>query len=202
MSGNLGILLSQRSCCGITRICKRLFAGGVSILIQTNKGMLGHIHFASNLKRKMCALVSQARKAGGGKRARNIFDGERVCRNVFSRSSITASSTSNKLPFRIRQRNTQPVNFKLAGIGNRMRLGSTEGFIRSSEPCVELLKIHCIVNRIHPSRMGYRLKLFGHIAAHTLRIALGHYQFRMSRFYSLELNEQAVKLRIRKFRSI
>ena len=70
-----------------------------------------------------------------------------------------------------------------------MRLGSTESFIRSSEPCVELLKIHRIVNRIHPGRMDYRFKLFGHIAAHTLRIALRYYQFRMSRFYSLELNE-------------
>ena len=82
--------------------------------------MFWHIDLTAHLDALVESPIFNLLKTSKCKLSWNVRDSQNICRNVFSRATVTSCSSAYKLAVTIRERNTQAVNLKLTGICHRI----------------------------------------------------------------------------------
>ena len=196
------VLLAQASCGGVARIGKGLASGGVSVLVQANEAVLGHVDLATHLDGLSKALPHHAREACPIERRGHVLDREHIGRDVLARGAIAARGRTHKLAVAIGKRDAQAVNLELTGVGNGVLLACPKRLVRAGQPFVKLVETHGVIHGVHALGMGDRLELLAHVATHALRVAVWRDKLGMSGLDVQELVTQTVELGVGHLRRV
>ena len=164
--------------------------------------MARHVDLAPDLDRATEATVGDLCKACPCKRARDVLDREGVLGHILACRAVAAGGSTHKPAITVGKRNAQAIDLELARIGKRMLRRGAKRLVRACEPLVELLEVHCIVDRVHALGMADGCELLAHEAADALRVGVGRHKLGVRCLDALELAEIAVELGIGHLRRI
>ena len=194
VGGHARVLLAKAAGGGVSRVGKGLAAGGVGVLVQAHKAVLGHVDLATDLDVLAETCPLDLLTAGGRELVRHVCDGQDIGRDVFAGGAVAAGGRAHKLGVAVGQGHAQAVDLKLTGVGHTVVGAGAQGLVGAAQPLVQLGQVHGVVHRVHARGVRHRLKLLAHVAAHTLGIRVGGDQLRVVALKPLELNQQTVEL--------
>ena len=90
VGGDLGVLLAERPCGSVPGIGEGLLARGITLLVQADEAVLGHVHLAAHLDGVPESAVGHARQAGASKLGRDVVNRESVLGHVLAHRAVAA----------------------------------------------------------------------------------------------------------------
>jgi len=94
------------------------------------------------------------------------------------------------------ERDAQPVDLELAGVGHGARVGRAKRFVGAGEPLVQLGEVHGVIDGVHALGMAHLGELLRDVAADALGVAVRHHELGVGCLDVPQLAEVAIELRV------